>query len=164
MELSTLLTHWFYGRANNNDEYLLLEKNYLRKIKEIMGKISIDVMLDKIHMVNFYKRYKEGKDYICECIQSDSIYIIKYLAVTAKYWNSQAIEITEEYKEFITKEQVENAIDDIINSGRFNDMNKDMQRIVAAFIMKQEDEYKGDIIIDTEIIDQRVLEIKHSRK
>lgn len=145
-------------------EYRKLEEQFLNKLVSIINKNSIEVLLDKTYFVHYYTRYKNGKEYIRASLLSDPIYVIKYLATTVGRWKSNgkpsAIEIKEKYKMVISDEEIEKAISELVDTGRFNDMDIDLKRIAVAYMMKKEEGYKDSITIDLEEIDRRITEMK----
>lgn len=158
-----------YPELSSDDHLALLEEKYLAKVKEILGKMNAFTMMDKGWFMHFYKHFPAGKDFLIRTITSESESIIYYLYRTSSLWHRTGrktvdeIEITGKYKDLVTDDQIRQAIQDCISQNRLPDLPKDQQRVIAAYLMKEEKsaEYPGNILVYE--IDKKLEELNKQR-
>lgn len=158
-----------YPELSSDDNLTLLEEKYLARVKEIRDKMNAFTMMDKGRFMHFYKRFPDGKDFLIRTITSESERIIYYLYRTSSLWHQtgrktvDGIEITGEYRDLVTDDQIKLAIQDCIDHNRLPDLPKDQQRVVAAYLMKEEKpaEYPGNIHVYE--IDKKLEELNKQK-
>ena len=144
-----------------DDEYERLEKSYLSKIKDIRDRIEIIDILQKSSFVFLYKQFDEGKNFLIKTITSEPVYVVQYIATHCQATDveQKEIEITKGYNDLITDEQINNSIQELLRTGEFSNLSRDIQRVVIAYLMKQEDEYKKGGSIEISVIDKRITKM-----
>ena len=151
-----------YPTLKSEEELIILEKEYLKRVSEIRDDQDKTEMFEKRHFIQYYKQFPEGKEFISKVIAADPKITIYYLYTTMGLLHPvggkdiSSIEIREDYADLVDKETVLNAIRNAIATGDIIHIGKEQQRAAVAFLMKHEEpiEYPGTIQVEE--VDKRI--------
>ena len=159
-----------YPSLGSDDEYMRIERKYKEQVKNLREGMNAFQVISKPSFIHFYKRFPVGKTYIKQKIKTSPQSIVYYLDTTVGGWHRiggkeiEEIEINDQYKEFVSKAEVNRAVQVLIESKEIMNLNIHQQRTAVAFLMSQKKEYSGNERLYMMDVDKRRKKLLDSMK
>lgn len=139
-----------YKKVVSLEELLIIEKEFSERVKVLLNSDSMfdfaDYRMILYLMENFEPKYTKER---MDSELKQDINVLKYLNSTVSAWIGSGVhyEVSKKYEERVTKERILNAIYKERMTKAIFDLPEDIQRMCAAFCLKEDGktDYEGHV-------------------